>query len=190
MTLTRPCTIAVLALLSLATLGSVTPANAGGIIERNNFNYSFDDSFKDCGTTIDYHREGTVSNMIRDANGRTDGQFFFYGETYTFRETFTDRSTGNFFTASASGRFRELQPRVISTDENIVTYITKDSGALYNVYDSDGTLLARDRGTVTERYVFDTLGDSQPGGIFLSEEVVSSKGLFQSEDLDFCALLS
>ena len=61
---------------------------------------------------------------------------------------------------------------------------------MYNVYDSAGTLLARDRGTVTERYVFDTLGDSQPGGEFVSEEVVSSKGLFQSEDLDFCALLS
>jgi hypothetical protein len=56
---------------------------------------------------------------------------------------------------------------VLSTDGDIVTYITKDSGALYNVYDSDGTLLAHDRGTITERYVFDTLGDSQPGGEFL-----------------------
>ncbi len=88
--------------------------------------------------------------------------------TESLRETFTERGTGNFFTASASGRFRELQPRVISTDENIVTYVTKDPGALYNVYDSDGTLLARDRGAVTERYVFDTLGDSQPGGVFLT----------------------
>jgi len=136
MTLTRLSTIATLAVLSLATLGPVTPASAGGIIERNNFDYAFDDSFKDCGTTIDYHREGTVSSMIREANGRTDGQFFFYGENYTFRETFTDR------------------------------------------------------GTITMRYIFDTLGDSQPGGEFLSEELVSAKGLFQSEDLDFCSLLT
>ena len=190
MTLTRRSTIAILALLALATVGPVTPANAGGIIERNSFDYAFDDSFKDCGTTIDYHREGTVSSTIRDANGRTGGQFFFYGESYSFRETFTDRRTGDFISASASGRFRELQPRVISTDGSIVTYITKDSGALYNLYDSEGALVARDRGTITERYVFDTLGDSQPGGVFLSEELVSAKGLFQSEDIDFCSLLN
>lgn len=190
MTRTRRSTIGILALLSLATLGAVTPASAGGIIERNNFDYAFDDSFKDCGTTIDYHREGTVSSKIRDANSQTGGQFFFYGENYSFGETFTDRGTGDSFSATAKGRFRELQPRVISTDGNIVTFITKDSGALYNIYDSEGALIARDRGTVTERYVFDTLGDSQPGGQFLSEEPVSAKGLFQSQDLDFCSLLN
>ena len=38
---------------------------------------------------------------------------------------------------------------------------------------------------------FDTLGDSQPGGDFVSQEVLSARGNWPTwdEDFDFCALV-
>jgi hypothetical protein len=40
----------------------------------------------------------------------------------------------------------------------------------------------RDRGRLTLRGVFDTLGDGRPGGIKLSEEILGMNGQFPSFD--------
>ena len=37
------------------------------------------------------------------------------------------------------------------------------------MYDSDGRLVARDRGSVQFHILFDTEGDDVPGGIFIEE---------------------
>ena len=67
-------------------------------------------------------------------------------------------------------------PATLHADGQTVTYQVKDSGAFNTVRDSEGHLLFRDRGTVTFELVFDTLGDSQPGGELISEELVSVSG--------------
>ena len=78
---------------------------------------------------------------------------------------------------------------MISDDGRIIEWITKDSGALWTVRDETGNVVLRDRGSITERYVFDSLGDSQPGGVFLDYEFVKASGHFPSADFDLCSLV-
>lgn len=171
------------------SLSTIAPAQAGGFLERDSYEATYTDTFRACGTRIevDGHAWGTFS--IRDANQSTGGQFFYARDHYHLAETLTDLNTGRTYGTTASGVFRELQPRIVSDDGNIVEFITKNSGVYWTIRDDAGNVVLRDRGTITERYVFDTLGDSAPGGEFLDYELVSLKGQFPSwTDEGFCAL--
>jgi hypothetical protein len=44
------------------------------------------------------------------------------------------------------------------------------------VEDSDGNVVLRDRGRLTFRALFDTLGDGEPGGELLEQELTSQPG--------------
>ena len=57
------------------------------------------------------------------------------------------------------------------------------------MYDSDGRLVARDRGNVRFRILFDTEGDAVPGGIFLEELGAEAHGKHPGFD-DFCGLIT
>jgi hypothetical protein len=54
----------------------------------------------------------------------------------------------------------------------------------------EGNIVLRDRGAIRIAWLFDTLGDSQPGGMFLDESVVRVSGPHPGfeETFDFCAL--
>ena len=75
---------------------------------------------------------------------------------------------------------------------NVYAFITIEAGQPFVVRDGDGNIVLRDRGVIRRRVLFDTLGDSTPGGVFLDEEILSVSGPhpgFDQTEAEFCAMV-
>jgi hypothetical protein len=163
------------------------PANAAPIVNER---YSGTDSFTDCGG---FQVESTFSGrvMIKDATPTTDGQFFYFQDNYQYRDVITNPETGEFVVVRGNAIFKEVQPR--QEEGTVFTFLTHEAGQPFVVEDSSGRVVLRDRGMITLSYVFDTLGDSEPGGVFLEDPVVvrvSGPHPGFEEAFDFCALIT
>jgi hypothetical protein len=111
------------------------------------------------------------------------GEFFVVHDKYRFDEVWTDLETGRWITVSGNGVFKELRPRQV--DGTVYSFSFIDAGAVFTVRDDDGQVVYRDRGVVKGEALFDTLGDGQPGGEILWEDV-SFAGQFPSWGLSIC----
>jgi hypothetical protein len=163
------------------------PANAAPIVNER---YSGTESFTECGR---FQVESTFSGrvMIKDATPATDGQFFYFQDNYQYRDVITNPATGEFVVVRGNGIFKEVQARQV--EGSIFTFLTHEAGQPFVVEDMSGRVVLRDRGMITLSYVFDTLGDSAPGGVFLEDPVVvrvSGPHPGFEEAFDFCALLT
>jgi hypothetical protein len=163
------------------------PANAAPIV---NGPYAGTDSFTECDR---FQVESTFSGraMIKDATPATDGQFFYAQDNYQYRDVITNPATGEFVIVRGNGIIKEIQPRQM--EGSVFTFLTHEAGQPFVVEDSSGRVVLRDRGMITLSYVFDTLGDSAPGGVFLEDPVVvrvSGPHPGFEEAFDFCALLT
>jgi hypothetical protein len=98
----------------------------------------------------------------------------------------TNPETGAFMVVRGQFLFREFTARQVSGD--IWEFTAHEVGQPFVVEDSDGNVVLRDRGRVTFRAVLDTLGDSQPGGILLEEEITGVHGPHPGLSTDFCAI--
>jgi hypothetical protein len=177
----------VLALGPLLGLLVALPANAAPIVNER---YSGTDSFADCGG---FQVESTFSGraMIKDATPATDGQFFYLQDNFQYRDVITNPATGEFVVVRGNGIFKEVQARQV--EGSVFTFLTHEAGQPFVVEDSSGRVVLRDRGMITLSWVFDTLGDSAPGGEFLEDPVVvrvSGPHPGFEEAFDFCALLT
>jgi hypothetical protein len=162
------------------------PANAAPIVNER---YSGTDSFTECG----FQGESTFSGrvMIKDATPAAGGQFFYFQDNYQYRDVITDPATGEFVVVRGDGIFKEVQARQV--EGSVFTSLTHEAGQPFVVEDMSGRVVVRDRGMITLSYVFDTLGDSAPGGISLTDAVVvrvSGPHPGFEEAFDFCALLT
>lgn len=163
------------------------PANAAPIVNER---YAGTESFTDCGG---FQVESTFSGrvMIKDATPATDGQFFYLQDNYQYRDVITNPATGKFVVVRGNGIFKEVQARQV--EGSVFTFMTHEAGQPFVVEDSSGRVVLRDRGMITLSYVFDTLGDSEPGGEFLEDPAVvrvSGPHPGFEEAFDFCALLT
>lgn len=169
---------------SLAILALAAPVQAR-IVDGGSF--SGTDSGVECGI---YTRETTFSGVfsIKDATPATDGQFFYFTQRVQFTDVITNPETGAWFTVSGSTIFREIHARLV--EGTIYTWDTIDVGQVV-VRDADGKVVLRDVGLIEVSYIFDSLGDSQPGGPFLADpvlvRVVGPHPAFE-KTFDFCAL--
>lgn len=172
--------IALLAVALLTTVLVAAPANAG-IYERSKFDNSFSDSITECGIAIDYSWTGRGVFTIRTIAGTDEA---YLGSTTVHSvETFTNPDNDKWFTISADGITRETSGTLV--EGNIWSFANKDSGAHFTVRSSEGDVLYRDSGTVRYTTYYDTLGDGQPGAIFISDQLDDLNGRFT--DVDFCA---
>jgi hypothetical protein len=64
--------------------------------------------------------------------------------------------------------------------------VTIQAGQPFVVYNSDGQVVLRDRGVIRFTYLFDTLGDNEPGGVFVQDVDVRVNGPHPGFDADFC----
>jgi hypothetical protein len=74
---------------------------------------------------------------------------------------------------------------------NVFEFRIKDTGPTV-VRDMNGNVVLRESGSIWLTVVFDTLGDSQPGGVPLVESVDRVSGphpLFEMDDAAFCDLV-
>jgi hypothetical protein len=167
-----------------ATFGAA--ASNATVVDSGHYSsepYSF--SHDDCGFPVDV--EGTSSGhfRVRAGKGKTDTAFFQL-DNYSFTETQTNPETGEFVTIEANAVFNEIRAKRV--EGTIFEFWAVEAGQ-FRMYDSDGRLVARDRGSVLFHILFDTEGDDVPGGIFIEEFPPKVRGPHPGFD-DFCGLIT
>ena len=152
------------------------------------------------------HYSGTDTYTIADCDGFTlDGESTFHGQallradkggqaflvkdTYFFHDVAsTNPVTGEWFVVEGHGVFHEIKATLVS---GISTSSSRSrQGSRCMIVDSNGKVVVRDRGVIRHTVLFDTLGDNQPGGIFLGETntVVHGPHPGFADDFPFCEI--
>jgi hypothetical protein len=165
----------------------VVPGTAHAAPPLVNDHYEFADSssFDDCGFTIESEFTASGHFMLREIEG-SDGQAFLGHDNYSYREVLTNPETGAFFVVHGKAMFKELTGQQVEGD--IWEFTAQEVGQPFVVEDSDGNVVLRDRGRLTFRALFDTLGDGEPGGELLEQELTSISGPHPGFFADFCEI--
>ena len=158
-----------------------TPADAA-LYSHDHFNFTFAETFDDCGVTIDHTAVGHGGFSIRTIKGTNEA--YLGWQQVSAVDTFANPVTGRWFTISNNSLFRETKGTLV--EGNIWTFDSKLSGASFTVRDAAGRLVTRDSGTLRMATTYDLLGDGQPGGEQIGDPVVTAmNGRFT--EVDFCA---
>ena len=180
----------ILAAAGIAAMSlSATPAANAGKVETGTFDFTWSDTFGDCGYDIteDAHLVGKFT--IGKGTKKTGGEYFRVHQQTKYEGTFTNDETGDYFTESWKTNFREMPATIVDSNGPVVTYQTKESGVWDVIRDSSGAVRYRSAGNLVFEYVFDTGGDGAPGGgEFISEDFIRTSGNWQTWDADFCAI--
>jgi hypothetical protein len=177
------------AALALAFVTAPGPALATPleVYEQGHYDDPYSFTYDDCGFDIevDGRARGYFRTTVVPGSG---GQAFLADDHYRFRETQTNADTGDSIVIWGVGHFKEHRARHVEGD--IWEFIATDTGTPFVVVDH-GKVVLRDHGRIYLRTVFDTLGDGQPGGEVLEEEVLKIRGSFPSydPDFDFCEMM-
>jgi hypothetical protein len=174
-------------ILAALILGVAVPGVAQAAPPLENVHDDFVDvgSFDDCGFTIDFESTVSFHDLLREVEG-SGGQAFFGHSNVHHRNVLTNPETGAFMVVSGQFLFKEFTARHI--EGNIWEFTAHEVGLTEVIEDSDGNVVARNSGRVTFRAVLDTLGDGEPGGELLEEEITSVSGPHPGIDTDFCAI--
>jgi hypothetical protein len=185
-----------------------TPASAGE--PKPGSYYDPPTAYDDSGTydpecegldlTVRWQQSGIAAN--RNVPG-SHGQAFFSENDYRFRNVFVDNTTGRtVITIKGAYDYEEVGARRVrkaSVPEDLIPpeglvgpiYVFRSIEKGGDVVrDGRGKVLYRTRGTVVFRELFDTLGDSQPGGTSLSYEPVKVRGPHPLLDVDICDVVA
>ena len=179
-------TARILAVLAAGALVLATPvaAHAGKPVEKA-AHYAGTDSFDEndfCGISVHVEVEFSGVAKVLPVKG-SDGQAFLAFDNYEFTEIISTEN--GWIRTHGNGAFHEQKATHITG--NIWEFQFIDAGK-FRVYDSEGHLLLRANGVFKASEQFDTLGDSQPGGVPVPDtfEVLAENGPSFTDD-EFCA---
>lgn len=162
------------------------PAGAT-VVEKGRFADSYSDTFVDCGFPVQV--EGQISGQYRIRQGKgKNASAFFLRSTYSFRETYTNTDTGEYFVVRGHAVFNEVKATRVSG--SIFKFVRIEAGQPFVVENSAGQVVLRDRGVVRSTILFDTLGDDVPGGIELAFLGAEVRGPHPGFYKDFCEIAS
>jgi hypothetical protein len=83
------------------------------------------------------------------------------------------------------GLFHDI--KATHVEGTIYEFVAVEAGQPFAIEDSNGNIVVRDRGVILHTYLFDTLGDGQPGGEFIEETQTTVHGPHPGVDSDvFC----
>jgi hypothetical protein len=182
----RVRSVSILAALFVAV---AVPGAAQAAPPSENIHYENVDagSTNACGFTMNFERTDSGHLMVREVED-SGSQTFLVHDNFKFRDVLTNPETGAFIVVRGHGLFREFTARHIGGD--VWEFTAHEVGQPFVVEDSEGNIVLRDRGRVTFRAVIDTLGDSQPGGILLEEEITGVHGPHPGLVPDICAIIT
>ena len=182
-TRTRGLAALATAAAAMVILGG-TPAGAT-VVERGTYDESYTDSYDDCGFAVEV--QGTASGHFRIRAGKgKDATAFFLNDNFSYEETHTNAATGEFVTITGNGVFNEVKATRVSG--NVFEFTAVEAGQPFRVFDSDGDLVLRDRGSLRHHALFDTLGDDVVGGEFIADLGTDVHG--PHPGLDFCGVIT
>jgi hypothetical protein len=151
--------------------------------------YDWNDAGTDTGVcdryVVDWAEGGHV--VIRDATAATDFQFFYFTSRWSGHSTVRNPANGRSFTEHWAFAYKEQDARRLTTYPGFVFAYEGNERGSYRVANARGRTVYRDSGRVIISYVFDTLGESTPGGAYL-EDPVELKNTWKNQDFDFCKL--
>jgi hypothetical protein len=177
-------------LAAVVVMACAVPAQAT-VIDHDH--YSLSDSFPDviCGVSVrhDLVRSGVAH--VRVGTGELDTLFFGIDNAQE-TNTLTNEANGNFVLIELNGVVHDIKGTHV--EGSIFEATTIVSGQAIRIRDMTGRIVSRDRGVIRETYLFDTLGDHTPGGLFLETLSLQVSGPhpllpgFFNEDA-FCAIV-
>jgi hypothetical protein len=170
------------ALAILVVMAGAVPAQAT-VFDHGTFTdtESVDEDL--CGIAV--HRDSVVHEEFRTRTGKGDLDQAFFGHTSgQFTDTYTNLATGATFTIE--GRLTDMDVKATPLGGNIFEFKFRSSG-IFLIRDTDGHVVAHDRGAIWSTIVFDTLGDSMPGGDTVSETVDRISGPHPLLEGAFCS---
>ena len=173
--------LAAFAVLVALTLGT-RPAGAV-VLPPEHYSGTDSFSFDDCGFTLDVESSFHGVATLRVLKG---GQAFLARDKYWYEDVYTNPDTGGWFVIRGNALFHETKGTLV--EGNIWRFVGIEAGQPFVVFDSDGNVVLRDRGRVRATVLFDTLGDSQPGGVLIEIEHESLAGPHPGADTDFCEM--
>lgn len=191
----------VFVVVTLGVMVGAAPASAQGRFYQPPTPYSdkyhFDPECPGLAMKVRGHAHGVDS--LRFVRG-SHGQAFLVKDRYNFSETWRNLTTGKRFQVSGHGVFKEVSAKFVANEDvpadlippeglvgPVYLFKAKDIGQPFIVKKHGKTVL-RDRGVIVQEYLFDTLGDSQPGGTQLSFEITKVIGPHPGLDVDICEL--
>ena len=174
-------TLVMLVLMAGAVPAQATIADRGGFSDVESVVEEF------CGLEVRHDSVFSVKFRARTGKGDLD-QAFFGMDRYRATDTFTNLATGAFYTIEHKGIFKDV--RATRVDGNVFEFTILEAGTPAVLRDMNGNVVLRDRGAIWWTWVFDTLGDSEPGGDLLKETVDRVSGphpMFELDEDAVCA---
>jgi hypothetical protein len=172
-------------LASLVAAAGAMPAQAA-VFDKDRFTFEDSQTEEICG--LEVRHDFVVSGHFRTRTGKQDlDQAFFGQSSERFTDTFTNLANGAWFTVD--GRITLMDVRATALGDDIFEFMFRESG-MSVVRDMDGNVVLRDSGAIWTLEVFDTLGDSQPGGESLNQTVIRVSGPhpgFEQDEETLCA---
>ena len=175
------------ALAGSLALAAASPAQAA-VFEHGTF--SFEESVDEDLCGIAAHRDTTVTGKFRTRTGKGDLDQAFFGQALIdSTDTFTNLATGASF--SIEGSFIGKDVKATPLGGNLFEFSGLEAGTV-TVRDMDGNVVLSDSGAIWRTFVFDTFGDSMPGGDVLDETVDRVSGahpFFEMDEAAFCDMV-
>jgi hypothetical protein len=157
------------------------------VVERGFYSDDYTFSYDDCGFAVAGEGTATGHFRIRAGKGETETAFFV-NDNYSYEETHTNVATGAFLTIKGNAVFNEI--KATHVEGNIFEFEAVEAGQPFAIYDSDGNLVLRDRGSIHHHALFDTGGDDVPGGTFIMDLEPEVHGPHPGFNTDFCAIIT
>ena len=110
---------------------------------------------------------------IRSGKGKTAGAFYLHDNNSAV-ETWTNPENGKFVTISRHAVFQDI--KATRVEGSVFEFVSHEVGQPFVLRDMHGNVVLRDRGLIAYTYLFDTLGDDEPGGDWLGEPDVRVSG--------------
>ena len=173
----------VTALVAAALLVASIAASAQATVReklREEVEWSF---VEDCGFPVEVTGSGSAVFVLREGKNKDSGAFPFM-DRFSYTETWTNPATGEWFVIRGHLLVNEVEATHV--EGSIFLFRFVEAGQPFVVEDSDGNVVERNTGLVHGTYLFDTLGDDQPGGEYIADLELRISGPHPSREKHPC----
>ena len=115
----------------------------------------------DCGFPIEVTGSSSLRFVLREGKNADAGAFPVLNR-FSYSETWTNAESGEWFVIRGNTTFNEVKSTRV--EGSIFEFRAIEAGQPFVVEDSGGKVVVRNSGSVHVTYLFDTLGDEEPGG--------------------------